>query len=214
LSPRKASRVTTTVYTIGHSNQTLESFLLALRTHSITAVADVRSYPYSNANPQFDRETLVEALEAARIAYVYLGKELGARTDDPGCYVDGKVQYDRLAQTKSFEKGLARVQRGMEKYQVALMCAEGEPLACHRAILVSRYLHESGLAVKHILRDASLEDHEASMARLTRLLDLDDNHFFRDQSEVISEAYRIQGEKIAYKSTTPDQELRSVAKGR
>ena len=209
--------MTTTVYTIGHSNQSLESFLSALHTHCITAIADVRSYPYSNANPQFDREALAEALEAARIAYVYLGKELGARTDDPSCYVDGKVQYGRLAQTKSFQEGLGRVQRGTEKYRVALMCAEGEPLACHRTILVSRYLHESGLAVKHILRDASLEDHEASMARLARLLDLDGNHFFRDKSEVISEAYRIQGEKIAYKPTAPnerDQEPRSLAKGR
>src|SRR6185369_13260271 len=124
--------------------QSLESFLSALGTHRVTAIADVRSYPYSNANPQFDRETLAEALETAGIAYVYLGKELGARTDDPTCYVNEKVQYDRLAQTKSFEEGLARVHRGMEKYQVALMCAEGEPLACHRTILVARYLQESG----------------------------------------------------------------------
>jgi len=206
--------VTSTVCTIGHSNQSLESFLSALRTHSITAVADVRSYPYSNANPQFDRENLAGALEGARIVYVYLGKELGARTDDPSCYVNGKVQYDRLAQTKSFEEGLARVRRGIEKYQLALMCAEGEPLACHRAILVSRYLHEAGLAVKHILRDASLEGHEASMARLARMLHLDDNHFFRDKSEWIFETYRIQGEKIAYKPTMPDQESRSFARGR
>ena len=209
--------MTNTVYTIGHSNQSLESLLSALRTHGITAVADVRSYPYSNANPQFDREALAEALEAAQIVYVYLGKELGARTDDPSCYVDGKVQYDRLAQTKSFKEGLARVRRGMGKYKLALMCAEGEPLACHRTILVSRYLQESGLAVKHILRDASVENHEASMARLARLLDLDSNHFFRDKSEVISEAYRIQGEKIAYKPTPAndrDQEPRSLAKGR
>ncbi len=206
--------MTKIVFTIGHSSQSIESFLSALRRYDITAVADVRSYPYSNANPQFDRETLTDSLEAVRISYVYLGKELGARTDNQSCYINGKIQYDRLAQTKNFEEGLARVRRGVEKYQVALMCAEGEPLACHRAILVSRYLQEAGLAVKHILRDASLEDHEASMARLARMLDLDANHFFRDKSEIIFEAYRIQGEKIAYKLATPDQESRSVANGR
>jgi uncharacterized protein (DUF488 family) len=157
--------------------------------------------------------TLTDALERARIVYVYLGKELGARTDDPSCYVNGKVQYDRLAQTKSFEEGLTGVRRGIEKFQVALMCAEGEPLACHRAILVSRYLHDAGLAVKHILRDASLEGHEASMARLARTLYLADDHFFRDKSQWILEAYRIQGEKIAYRPTT-DQASRSFAKGR
>lgn len=203
-----------TVFTIGHSNKDIGSFLSALRSCGISAIADVRSHPYSNANPHFDKETLARALEASRISYAFLGRELGARTDDPACYVSGRVEYDRLAQTKSFEVGLARVRRGVEKYKVALMCAEGEPLACHRAILVSRRLCLAGFDVKHILRDGTLEDHDASMMRLARLLKLDGNHLFRDQSEMISEAYRIQGAKIAYQPNKPADEQLSAAKGR
>jgi uncharacterized protein (DUF488 family) len=206
--------VTYSVFTIGHSNQSIESFLSTIQSRRITAIADVRSYPYSNTNPQFDREALRVALDKASISYAFLGRELGARSIDPSCYLDGKVQYDRLAQTKNFEEGLARIRRGVAKYRVALMCAEGEPLACHRAILVSRCLRESGLNVEHILRDGTLEDHEASMLRLARLLNLHGNHLFRDQSEMISEAYRIQGAKIAYQPNKPVDERMSAAKGR
>src|SRR5579859_1320782 len=129
-----------TLYTVGHSNRTLEELLAALKAHGITAIADVRSQPYSKMHPQFDREALAASLKAEGIAYVFLGKELGARTPDSSCYEDGKVQFDRLARTASFQEGLERVREGMEQYRVALLCAEREPLACHRTILVSREL--------------------------------------------------------------------------
>jgi uncharacterized protein (DUF488 family) len=205
-----------TVYTIGHSNQSLERFVSLLSTHEVTAVGDVRSHPYSTANPQFDRETLAVALESLKIAYVYLGKELGARTEDPSCYLDGKVQYDRLAATSNFQEGRERVRRGMQNFRVALMCAEGEPLACHRTILVSRYLQEAGVSVSHILRNGTLEDHHASMERLRSMLGLDESHFFRDKRDAITEAYRLQGEKIAYKPVALNErkeESRSLHKG-
>lgn len=82
-----------TLYTVGHSNQSLEEFLSLLQKHAITAVADVRSYPYSKMNPQFNRETLSKELKECGIAYVFLGKQLGARSEDPSCYVEGKVQF-------------------------------------------------------------------------------------------------------------------------
>ncbi len=196
-----------TIYTVGHSNQTIDSFLSVLANHNITAIADVRSYPYSNANPQFDRTALATALEARKVTYVFLGKELGARTNDQRCYVNGKVQYDSLARTELFQEGLKRIQRGMERYRVALMCAEGEPLACHRTILVARYLRELGVPVQHILRDGRLEDHDVSMTRLLQILGIEENLLLRDKAELLSEGYRIQGEKIAYE--VPDAEVRS-----
>ena len=110
------------LYTIGHSNRTLDSFLSVLASHGITAVADVRSHPYSKANPQFDRNTLSDALEAHEIEYVFLGKELGARSNDERCYLNGKVQYDRLARAELFQEGLRRIQRGMEKYRIVSHC--------------------------------------------------------------------------------------------
>jgi uncharacterized protein (DUF488 family) len=209
-------RVGTGIYTIGHSNQTLDSFLSVLADYKITAVADVRSYPYSKANPQFNREKLTSALEARKIAYVFLGSELGARSDDQGCYLNGKVQYDWLARTELFQEGLRRVQRGMEKYRVTLMCAEGEPLACHRAILVSRYLRQLDISVQHILKGGRVEDHDVTMIRLLQILGIKENLLLRNKTDLFSEGYRIQGEKIAYEvpnAEARNRELSSVPKG-
>jgi len=92
-----------TVLTIGHSTHSASSFLSLLRRHGITAVADVRSVPISRFTPQFNRDTVERSLHDAGIKYVFLGNELGARTKEATCYVDGRVQYSRLAQTPEFD---------------------------------------------------------------------------------------------------------------
>src|SRR3990170_245315 len=102
-----------TLYTIGHSNHEITTFIGLLRQHSITALCDVRSHPYSRYVPQYSREPLKAALADYSITYVFLGKELGARSDNPACYKQGKVQYDRLAQEPGFGEGLKRVVQGM-----------------------------------------------------------------------------------------------------
>src|SRR5580704_10880407 len=104
-----------TVFTIGHSTHEQGHFIDLLGQHGITALCDVRSKPYSRMNPQFNREELEQALLAHDIAYRFLGKELGARSDDPACYEEGKVQYTRLAQTELFRHGLKRVLSGMKE---------------------------------------------------------------------------------------------------
>ena len=139
-----------TVYTIGHSTHLRDQFLDLLSMHSITAVCDVRSTPHSRINPQFNRKEIKAALQAQDIAYVFLGKELGARSEDPACYDHGKVRYDCLARTDLFRKGLQRVQDGTKRFRLVLMCAEKEPLKCHRTILVARHLYALGIAVQHI----------------------------------------------------------------
>src|SRR5690242_6209354 len=116
-----------TLYTVGHSNNSVEGFIELLRTYAITAVCDVRSHPYSRFVPQFNRDQLKNELRKYGIRYVFLGRELGARPRDPQCYVCGKVQYGRLAQTTLFQQGIKRVRQGMQSYTVALMCAEGDP---------------------------------------------------------------------------------------
>ena len=186
------------VYTIGHSTHPRERFIALLQRHDITAIADVRSKPYSRMNPQFNREEVKIALHAQGIAYVFLGKELGARSDDPSCYHEGKVQYGRLARTELFQQGLDRVREGAQKYRIALMCAEKEPLDCHRTILVARYIVAQGMEVRHILGDGRLEEHAALMTRLVRQLDLPDGDMFAAPDEVAQEAYRLQENRIAY----------------
>jgi uncharacterized protein (DUF488 family) len=187
-----------TLYTIGHSTHPAERLIELLRQHGITAAADVRSAPYSRMNPQFNRETLRATLKQSGIAYVFLGEELGARSDDPACYEDGKVQYDRLAQTAVFKKGIERVRGGMRRYRVALMCAEKEPLSCHRTILVARHFEAAGVRVAHILSDGSVETHEQALSRLVGLLGLPGEDMFRSRAEVVEDAYRTQGARIAY----------------
>lgn len=186
------------IMTIGHSAHSSERLLELLAQHRVTAVADVRSSPYSRLNPQFNREALKSSLKVHGISYVFLGKELGARSEDPNCYEAGKVQYGRLAQTPEFNQGVTRILKGLEKYTIALLCAERDPLYCHRTILVSRVLERLGVKVDHIHADGRLESHDEAMKRLLRLVGLPEHDFFRSAEQLLNEAYRIQEDKIAY----------------
>ena len=192
------------VYTIGHSIHALERFLELLRIHGITAVCDVRSAPYSRMNPQFNREPLDDALRERSITYVYLGKELGARPDDASCYRNGKVRYELLASTALFLSGIERVRKGAQEYRIALMCAEKDPLHCHRTILVSRHLVGQGFQVRHVLADGGLESHEEALERLIVSLDMSSDDLFRTREEAVRDAYRARADAIAYRETPGD----------
>ena len=190
--------MTLPVFTIGHSTHHLEAFIALLRRHEIVLVADVRSVPYSRMQPQFNRESLIKALEKWGIEYVFLGAELGARSSDKACYEKGQVQYHRLAQTPAFHRGIERLQAESGRRRVALMCAEREPLECHRTVLVSRELQAAGLPVMHIHADGHLESHDEVIHRLMRLLNMPEGDLFRTQDDLMEEAYRKQEARIAY----------------
>ncbi len=200
------------LYSIGHSTHAASRLLELLREHGVTAVADVRSRPYSRMNPQFNRESFSSWLKEGGITYVFLGRELGARSEDPNCYVGGRVQYDLLARTALFQSGLERVVQGMFSHRLALMCAEKDPLICHRAILVCRHLVARGVKVEHILEDGRLESHERALSRLSAELDLAERDFFRSQNETLEEAYARRGRQIAYaeSGSSEDDAVRGV----
>jgi len=191
------------VYTIGHSNHSIERIIALLRLHDITAVADVRSHPYSRFNPQFNREGMREYLKGAGIAYLFLGRELGARSEDRSCYVEGTVQYDLLARTDLFQAGLTQVAEAISSHRIALMCAEKDPLTCHRAILVCRHLEARGIRSQHILDDGRLESHDEALTRLLKELGLPECDLFRTIDELIAEAYYRRGQQIAYTEKEP-----------
>ena len=186
------------IFTIGHSTHELERFVELLKQHRIGAVADVRSMPYSRWQPQFNRDKLSVALKADGIAYVFLGKELGARSDDPACYANGRVQYRRLARTALFRSGIQRVLDGSQRMSIALMCAEKDPLDCHRTILVARELVDLDKDVHHILADGKLEEQQAAKKRLCERLGLLQEDLFRTPEELEDKAYAEQERKIAY----------------
>lgn len=119
----------------------------------------MRSHPYSRYLPHFNKATLQQALEKENIYYVFLGKELGARPDNPACYIEGKAVYEKIASTTLFSEGVDRVLKGVQKHKIALMCAEKDPLTCHRAILVCQHLKNFDLEIKHILKNGELESH-------------------------------------------------------
>jgi uncharacterized protein (DUF488 family) len=187
------------IYSIGHSNHPIQGFVDLLQRHAITAVADVRSTPYSRFNPQFRREKLLASLAEAGIQYVFLGEELGARSRDPSCYDDeGRVSYRKLAATGLFRSGIQRLMTGMTQYRISLMCAEREPLDCHRTILVARELVREGVPVTHILADGSLEAHDHAMQRLATSLELTDTDLFTDPAQLIEQACDLHASRMAY----------------
>jgi len=185
----------TGIFTIGHSNHPIKRFVELLALHGVDAIADVRSMPYSRWQPQFNREPLKAALKEHSIGYVFLGEELGARTSDTTCYENGVVQYGKLAKTALFRAGIERVLEGGCKMAVALMCAEKEPLECHRTILVARELVELGVSVRHIHADGGLESHADAMDRLRGVLKIPESGLIPVSQEAV---YAVQEKKIAY----------------
>jgi uncharacterized protein (DUF488 family) len=177
------------VLTIGHSNLAADRFVELLKTAGVTALGDVRSVPFSRWCPWFSRQPLSERLAREEIAYLSLGDTLGGRPRDLRLYRDGVVDYEAMAQTSEFRDGIARVTDEMTRNRMCLMCAERDPLDCHRFLLVSPALAKQGLMLGHILGDGSIEPHAATEQRLLALAGGGDD-LFGDTRERLADAYR------------------------
>ena len=199
------------LFTIGHSNHSPEKFVALLEEHGITALADVRSMPYSRYLPHFNQPSLKALLPQSEIRYVFLGAELGARPDNPDCYVEGKALYEKIAATDAFQKGLQRLLNGAKDHRIALMCAERDPLTCHRAILICQHLLVFNLEIRHIHSNGELEDHEDLEERMLKAQGLQEPEPIAqlslfpelskpclDRPTRLRQAYRQQGKKSAY----------------
>lgn len=188
------------VCTIGHSNHSEAAFLALLEGAGIDAVADVRSTPYSRRNPQFNRETLGPALKRRGVAYVWLGEGLGARPADPALRrPDGSVDFERVAASPAFLAAIDRVRDGANRHKVALMCAEREPINCHRTILIARHVAGLSVAIRHILGDGSIMDHEELENEiLCQVFPEGRNLFSSSDDPLLDQAY----DKLAKKMTS------------
>jgi hypothetical protein len=146
------------IFSVGHSNQTLEQLIDLLRQHTIQAVVDTRSYPVSKFSSQFNRSVLEQVLPQHAIRYVFRGAELGGRPRGDDFYDDeGHVLYSRVAEADFFLDGIGRLERGIRKYRVALLCSEENPEHCHRRLLIGRVLAGRGIRMTHIRGDGRLE---------------------------------------------------------
>jgi uncharacterized protein (DUF488 family) len=199
------------VLTIGHSNHTIKRFTELLRQYHVATLADVRSSPYSQMHAQFSHEALASALKQEGIAYSFLGNELGGRPRDKACYENGRAQYKRVAATPIFRSGLDRLLAGVQSRRTALMCAEREPLECHRALLIAPELEKAGVTVLHIHADGRSESHSDAMSRLLDLFRLGDGDLFRSRSELIEEACYRQQERVAFAERPSTRDARRVA---
>ena len=195
------------LYTIGHSNHTQEEFLNLLVTHDINVVVDVRSVPASNHNPQFNQELISFFLHEHHIDYQFLGRELGARRMD-SINEDGQVDFDQAIHTSLFHQGIEKVLQLLSDKRVVLMCSEANPLECHRFALVTRYFHNQGIEILHILKDASLATHkqlEKEMinkylhARKPLLADVDELFGTYTDEDQLRDAYRLENIEIGYR---------------
>jgi uncharacterized protein (DUF488 family) len=202
------------IFTIGHSTHPIERFIALLKgpqspggsdrignlpsRPAIEVLMDVRSTPFSRFNPQFNRERLAQSLAAAGIRYEFMGESLGARSTDPACFENGRVSYARLAESAPFKRGIAQLLEVASTQRVAIMCAEKEPTDCHRTILVGRVLERTGVKVRHILADGSVEENAQTLERLVGELGLPADDLFSAGPERFEAAYEKQGARMAY----------------
>jgi uncharacterized protein (DUF488 family) len=147
------------ILTVGHSNHALAQFLALIEGAGVTAIADVRSRPVSRWVPHFNRAALEAALAERGISYLFLGRELGGKPDNPALLRHGKPDYAAMARTPAFAEGLARVIESSTTGRIALLCAERDPADCHRFLLIGRELAKRDVAVAHILASGAIEAH-------------------------------------------------------
>ncbi len=184
------------IKTIGHSNQPIDRFVGLLKAGGVEVLVDVRSTPYSRRFPQFGRERLTASLAAADILYRYEGSALGGKPD-------GGASYDDLAGRPAFAGALDRLVQGAADATLCLMCAEKEPLDCHRTVLVSRRLAERGVAIEHLLADGRSEPHRAIEEKLLARNDPDGPDLFtkqEDRAALLARAYQARERAMKGKS--------------
>ena len=192
------------VFTLGHSSFELDVFLSMLSDHQVELLVDVRSRPQSGRFPQFSQPGLQEAVEAAGVSYLFLGEELGGRPDDPDVYrQDGLVDYRLRRKSYAFRQGLERVLAEARSRTVALLCAEEDPLECHRFLMICPELVAAGARPVHIRKGSRLETQEEAENRLLGACGLGavaGNTLFPEaRLDALNEAYETQARKCAFR---------------
>ena len=167
-----------TIYTVGHSDRTLDDFLPLLMTCDIKTLIDVRSYPYSTRFPHFSQEALREAVNVRQIEYHWAGRQLGGKRQPnnpeshPALTTDSLRGFAEYMQTDQFEQAITQLVNLADGAKTAILCAEKLQSHCHRA-LISDYLLIKNLNVIHIIDSNTREEHQlSSSARMesTRLV--------------------------------------------
>jgi len=197
------------VFTIGHSLLTGVRFIELLKAHEIQFVLDVRTSPFSRRAPQFNRHQLSDTLLAAGLNYSFAGRSLGGRPADLAQYEGGRASYDRMAATTSFQAAIRRIATAAKTSTVAMMCAESDPIECHRFLLIGRALQTNGLQIQHILSNGTVESHSHAEERMLARVGFQQADIFAPEGDHLAAAYAEQSSRFAFVipgfSTTADQ---------
>jgi uncharacterized protein (DUF488 family) len=187
------------LFTVGQSNTAAERFIALLQNSGVSAVADVRSIPASRRFTWFSKSNLTISLGEQDIAYNTMGGALGGRPRNNRLYSGGVTDYEAMAIEPEAQTGLRQLMDMTACSRVCVMCAEREPLDCHRCLLVARSLAERGLVIGHILHDGTVEAHTATEQRLLALDGGDRDLFAAGQGERLAAAYRHRARAVAFR---------------
>lgn len=192
------------LFTVGHSNLDFLPFVKLLKDQSVDLLIDVRSQPRSGRFPQFSQPGFDKTIEDAGIRYLFLGEELGGRPDDPDAYrQDGVVDYRARRKSYAFHAGVERVLNELQHASCALLCAEEDPLECHRFLMICPELVRVGIRPLHIRKGSKTESQEDAENRLLAAHGFGgvaaDTLFPQSRTDALEEAYDLQAGKFAYR---------------
>ncbi len=197
------------IYTIGHSNYSMEKLIEILKKFNINCVVDTRATPYSKYNKQFDKENIKRTLKNEGFFYIYMGKELAARRVSKSSYnSEGYADFDKVIEEEDFKNGINRLRVGCEKgYRIAILGAMQDPIRCQRGILVGRYLDNNGFNVNHILDSLDVASQKDIEKALLEKYFKDRNQLTIDSllgtamtdEEMIKEGYKLANKDIGYR---------------
>jgi uncharacterized protein (DUF488 family) len=206
MSPAKPSPYR--LFTIGHSNLDISALLGALIRNEIKMVCDVRTRPGSFRFPQFNREPLMAQLASAKIIYQFFGDQFGGRPLDSRYYrPDGLVDYVARRKAPDFEEAMDRLLGFVKTQNLVLMCAEEDPLHCHRFLMICPVLVQRGIEPIHLRRAGVVEsqrDAEDRLLQLNGFADVTSNSLFaQGRAAALEDALRLQSEQYGFR-TSPE----------
>lgn len=196
-----------TIYTIGYTGFTIDGFIETLKLHQINVVIDVRSSPYSERYPDYNKNAIEPKLKENGIYYRNYVSEFGARQENVNFYSEeGCLDFALFAQSEQFLSGVEKIKNSVSKgYNIVLLCAEKEPIQCHRTILVARVFSDLGYKIIHLMPDNQTKTQKQIEQELL-------NKYFPNRGQMtlfstsvmsdekcLVEAYKIQNKKIGYR---------------
>jgi uncharacterized protein (DUF488 family) len=194
------------IYTIGYSCFKIDDFVNVLKKYNINCVVDVRSNPNSKFYTDYNYNELENTLKEHNILYRNYKKEFGAQQENTKYYRNGYLDFESFCMSEAFREGMRKIEAGIElKYIFVLMCAEKDPIKCHRTLMIANEFHKSGYKINNILFDGTIETQESIEQRL-----LDIYFPKREQmsflekdlsvDEMVRESYKMRNEEIGYRN--------------